>query len=271
LRELENLFRQMEFMRRIVDRGGIVRSVSIALSIFEWVARAQPVALTDIAVELHLPVTTVHRSLTALADAGWIRQVQPGKRWVVTDRIEHVVGRRFAIMADRARPALNDLRTNTGESSMYAVVDGDQMVVVVAVDSTQALRVVGNEGSRHPLHRLSTGKAVLASWTLDDVRGYAQRVGIDGIALLEECEATRAAGYAVNLGGWEVGVGSISVAVRSDGLGPSAGVGVFGPIERFEGRVDALAEHVHRAGRALASDLHDFPSILATTNTRTSS
>ena len=261
----------MEFVRRIVDKGGIVRSVRIALSIFEWVARAQPVALTDIAVELHLPVTTVHRSLTSLADAGWIRQVQPGKRWVVTDRIENVVGRRFAIMADRARPALNDLRTNTGESSMYAVVDGDHMVVVVAVDSTQALRVVGNEGSRHPLHRLSTGKAVLATWTVDDVRGYAERVGIDGVALLEECEVTRAAGYAVNLGGWEVGVGSISVAVRSDGLGPSAGVGVFGPIERFEGRVDALAEYVHRAGRALAADLHDSVSILATTNTRTSS
>ena len=140
-----------------------MRSVRIALSIFESVARAQPVALTDIAIDLRLPVTTVHRSLAALADAGWIRQVQPSKRWVVADRIEHVVGRRFAMVADQARPALNDLRTSTGESSMFAVVDGDHMVVVVAVDSTQALRVVGNEGSRHPLHRLSTGKAVLAS------------------------------------------------------------------------------------------------------------
>ncbi|MEO6125985.1 MAG: helix-turn-helix domain-containing protein [Ilumatobacteraceae bacterium] len=226
-----------------------------ALSVFESIARDQPVGLTEIATDLALPVTTVHRALGTLADAGWVRQVLPGRRWVVSDHIEHVVGRRFAMLADRVRPALTELRTRTGESTMYAVADGDHMVVVVAVDSDQALRVVASEGSRHPLHRLSTGKAVLAAWADGDVRAYAARCGLDASELLAECAATRIAGHAVNLGGWEPGVGSISVAVTAAGVAASAGVGVFGPIDRFEGRGDTIAGLVRHAARRLTADI----------------
>ena len=232
-----------------------MRSVRIALSVVEAVARRQPVALTRIAADLELPVTTVHRALGTLAEAGWVRQVMPGRRWVLSSHIEHVVGRSLAVMADRARPALADLRTRSGESSMFAVVAGDHMVVVVAVDSAQALRVVASEGSRQPLHLLSTGKAILAAWHPDDVRAYADRSGVDSAALVAEAAATHAAGFAVNLGGWESGVGSISVAVPNGGDLPTAAVGVFGPLERFENRVDPLADLVRHASRRLADEL----------------
>jgi IclR family acetate operon transcriptional repressor len=231
-----------------------VRSVRIALEVVESIARDQPVALTEIAAGLALPVTTVHRALGTLAEAGWVRQVMPGRRWVLSSHLEQLVGRGLAMTADRARPALADLRTRSGESSMYAVVDGDHMVVVVAVDSTQALRVVGSEGTRQPLHLLSTGKAVLASWPLADICAYAVRAGLDPDAVVADCAATVATGYAVNLGGWEVGVGSISVAVPSAGGMPTSAVGVFGPIERFEGRVESIAELVSDASRTLAAD-----------------
>jgi IclR family acetate operon transcriptional repressor len=231
-----------------------VRSVRTAVSVFEAIARDQPLALSQIAASLALPTTTVHRALGTLADAGWVRQVQPGRRWVVADRIEHVVGRRFSQLAERARPVLVDLRTRSAESSMYAVADGDQMVVLVSVDSTQSLRVVSDEGTRHALHRLSTGKAVLAQRSDDDVRTYADRMGIDATELLDECRVTRLAGYAINLGGWEPGVGSISVAIAAHGSTPCAGVGVFGLIDRFDGRIQVLADLVRHAGRVLAAE-----------------
>jgi IclR family acetate operon transcriptional repressor len=238
-----------------------LRSVRTALSVFESIARDQPIALTEIAGELALPTTTVHRALGTLNDAGWIRQVQPGRRWVVADRIDYIVGRRFSQLAERARPVLVDLRTRSAESSMYVVADGDQMVVLVSVDSTQALRVVGDEGARHPLHRLSTGKAVLAHWGDDEVLAYAERADIDGAELLAECNTTRRAGYAVNLGGWEPGIGSISVAVPGKGSTPWAGVGVFGPIDRFDGRVEPLAALVRHAARVLTGDVKQPPRI----------
>lgn len=247
--------------------GGSVRSVRNALSVVEAVARHQPVALSEIAAHLDLPVTTVHRSLTTLADAGWLRQVMPGRRWVLSSHIEFVVGRSLALMADRARPALTELRTRSGESSMYAVADGDHMVVVVAVDSDQSLRFVGREGSRHPLHLLSTGKAVLASWSHGEIRAYADRVGLDADELVAECARTRAAGFAVNLEGWEQGLASVSVTIPTTAGTPTAAVGVFGPIDRFEGRIDALAALVGDASRALT----DQPSSARAPNVATRS
>ena len=80
-----------------------VNSAQRALAVFEEVVRHQPVALTDIARNLDAPLTTVHRALQSLSAAGWVRQVSPGKRWIVTARIEALVGRRHAELAGRIR------------------------------------------------------------------------------------------------------------------------------------------------------------------------
>lgn len=224
-----------------------MRSVRTALAIVEIVARRQPVALTDLAAELDLPVTTVHRSLATLSEAGWLRQVPPGRQWVLSSRVDHLFGRSLALLADRARPVLEDLRAATGESSMYAVVDGDHMVVVASIDSAQALRVVGREGSRHHLHVLSTGKAVLATWPAPAVDAYADRLGLDRAALAAACAETRAAGFAVNVGGWEAGVASVSVAVPTVDGPATAAVGLFGPVDRLGGPVAPLADLVRAA------------------------
>jgi DNA-binding IclR family transcriptional regulator len=218
-----------------------VSSAQRTLVVFEEVVRNQPVALSDVARTLDEPVATVHRALQALAAEGWVRQLAPGKRWVVTARIEALVGRRHAELAEAVRPALTRLRDATKESAQVSVVDGDDMVAVAVVDSDAMLRVVGSTGHRFPLHELANGKAVLARMDEHECRRHLERVGADSPDLLDELSRIRRVGYAVNHGGYDVGMSAVGAAIVDPSGFPFAGIGVYGPRERIEPQVDAIA------------------------------
>ena len=192
-----------------------MNSAQRTLVVFEEVVRNQPVALSDLARTLDEPVTTVHRALQALAAAGWVRQLSPGKRWVVTARIEALVGRRHAELAEAVRPALTRLRDATKESAQVSVVDGDDMVAVAVVDSDAMLRVVGSTGRRFPMHALANGKAVLARMAEQECRDHLERVGADSPELLEELAQIRRTGYAVNHGVFDVGLSAVGAAIST--------------------------------------------------------
>jgi DNA-binding IclR family transcriptional regulator len=112
-------------------------------------------------------------------------------------------------LRDVARPVLEDLRAQTGESVQLYVREGDQRVCVLSLESPAELRTIVAEGAALPLDRGSAGKILATpAWPLD--RPWAESVG--------EREA---------------GVASVSAAVR-DGSGVVvAAVSVSGPAERL--------------------------------------
>lgn len=234
-----------------------VNSAQRALAVFEEVVRHQPVALTDIARNLDAPLTTVHRALQSLSAAGWVRQVSPGKRWIVTARIEALVGRRHAELAEAVRPALTRLRDITQESAQVFVVDGDDMVAVAVVDSDAMLRVVGTTGRRLPLHELANGKAVLARMSDQACAEYLARAGADSQDLHDELAQVRATGVAVNRGGWDVAMSAVGAAIVDAHGEPVAGIGVYGPRERIEANLDSISPAVLKAAAEVEATFAD--------------
>lgn len=127
-------------------------TVEKAFRVLVAVSEHQPVGLGALARQLDLDKAAVQRILATLGDLGWIAPASPpATGWVLTPEAL-VVGRRYAPeLRDRARPHLEALQAETGETAGLVMVDRDRVVVVDVIDSAQALRVTVPIGFDAPL------------------------------------------------------------------------------------------------------------------------
>lgn len=127
-------------------------TVEKAFRVLVAVSERQPVGLGELARSLDLDKAAVQRILATLGDLGWIAPATPpATGWVLTPEAL-VVGRRYAPeLRDRARPHLEALQAETGETAGLVMVDRDRVVVVDVVDSQQPLRVTVPIGFDAPL------------------------------------------------------------------------------------------------------------------------
>ncbi len=157
-----------------------------------------------------LPKATAHRLAAALEVHGLLRR-DPDGRYLLGVRLIGL-GRAAAEdwpLAEAARPALEDLRTATGESVQLYRRDGDHRVCVVSLESPHELRTIVPQGSRLPLGLGSAGRILAAGGGEDDGRPWTASVG------------ERAPG-----------VSSVSAPVVVDGRLVAA-VGISGPLARL--------------------------------------
>jgi DNA-binding IclR family transcriptional regulator len=242
-----------------------MKSVVNSLRIFEEIARRQPVNLTTLAAVTALPYATVHRSVYALRQAGWVRpDALSPKSWRVSGRAESLFGRPSSQLIDVARPILTVLRDNTNESVSLSVLDGNDIEIVFHLDGNQSLRVVNVVGVRAPAHASAVGKSLIALLPAatrrtiagGGLRTYTETTITDPDAFLEELEAVRVNGYAVMLGEWEPTVSSVAAAVTGPANVPIAGIGVSGPTERFTDRtIKEIAQQVCTAASSITERL----------------
>ncbi|MGH3319555.1 MAG: IclR family transcriptional regulator [Streptosporangiaceae bacterium] len=245
-----------------------MKSTLRTLRILETVAEHQPVGLGDLAQMFQLPKSTVQRSLTTLADAGWLRvKKADGVRWELTPRAL-AVGRRSATETGLREAALGPmqwLRDTTDETIHLAVPDGlRSLVLVERMDSTQPVRTFIRLGAVTPLHATCTGRSVLAHLPEADVeqviaRGlesYSAQTITDPEQLRRDLRRTRRRGYAVNLCEFRPDVCAVGAAILdTDGL-PTAGICISLPASRFRRRqIPGLGELVNKAAAEISTNL----------------
>lgn len=168
-----------------------------------------PLALTQLVTATGLARPTAHRLAVALERHGLVRRDDGGRfalglRLVTLGR---VAGDGFPLAA-AARPALEALRDETGESAQLYVREGDTRVCVASLESPHGLRTIVRVGATLALDRGSAGKVLRM-----DPASWAQ-------------------GWAESVGERERGVASVSAPVLGPGGAVRAAIGVSGPIER---------------------------------------
>jgi DNA-binding IclR family transcriptional regulator len=166
--------------------------------------------LADLVAATGLPRATAYRLAVALETHGLLRRDGDGQ-FALGPRLV-ALGRAASgtlPLAAAARPVLDRLRDETGESVQLYVRDGDVRVCVESLDSPNELRTIVTVGARLPLDRGSAGKVLGAGQALGR-RGWLESV------------AER-----------EAGVASVSAPVRDSAGAVVAAVGISGPIERL--------------------------------------
>jgi len=184
-------------------------------------------SLTEIAAETELARPTARRLLLTLQELGYVR-TESGS-FALTPRVLRLGMAYVGSLGlwEMARPHMEQLVSQTGESSSMAQLDGSDIVYVarVAVPKLITLRV--QIGTKFPAPQTSQGKVLLAGLTraeLESVLAEPSRAGVPVLQvrepdeLDEELSTVRARGWALADEELARGIRSVAVPVR-DGNG----------------------------------------------------
>ena len=240
-----------------------VQSLDRAFLLLELMADAGgEVAISRLAADSGLAVSTIHRLVRTLVGRGYVRQL-PSRRYVLGPRLIHLGEFASRMLATWAQPHLTRLVDVIGETANLAMLDGDRVVYAAQVPSRHSMRMFTEVGRRVHLHCTGVGKVLLAQLPPETARELLVQGGMparteltvtDPDELLRQLPAIADQGYAVDDGEQETGVRCVAVPVPG---GSTAGaISVSGPAGRLG--LDAVARAVpllQSAAAALATEL----------------
>jgi IclR family KDG regulon transcriptional repressor len=185
-------------------------SVKRAITILEYLAKAErPKELTAISHDLAMNKSTVYRFLATLAEAGYVRQESDTGRYTLGSRIAWLSAKFLEKMDIRqlARPILEDLARESGETIHLAILDWDEVVYIDKIDGKQALIMAARVGSRTPVHSTALGIAMLANLPESEWQRYVAEIGlppptlntiVDSEAFFDRLRQVRKQNYAID-------------------------------------------------------------------------
>lgn len=236
--------------------SGGVQSVERAFYLLELLAENGPRSLTDLAAAIELPVPTTHRFLKTLVALGYVRQLR-NRQYGLGLGLMRLAGRVDTQFAPIARPHLEKLAREIGESANLAVLEGDMIVYVAHVPSQHTMRMFTEVGQRAHAHTTGVGKAILAQLEAEQVDRILGRAGMlaatsrtitDPAKLRSELTRIRRIGYAVDSGEQEEGVSCYAVPVPD--VPVSMALSVSGPTFRMTKELGKRAVPLLRAQAA---------------------
>lgn len=219
--------------------NGGVQSLERAFGLLERMADAGgEVGLSELAADSGLPLPTIHRLMRTLVARGYVRQ-QPNRRYALGPRLIRLGESASRLLGSWARPHLERLAEETGETANMALLDGDEAVYVAQAPSRHSVRMFTEVGRRVLPHSTGVGKALLAHLPDEEVRALLSRTGMPAATertitspdvFLEALERVREDGYAVDDNEQEMGVRCIAVPVP--GAPTATAVSISGPAGR---------------------------------------
>jgi len=249
--------------RRTASGRPTVQSIDRTLDVLEALSsRRGPTGISDLAHQVGLHVSTVHRLLATLVDRGYVRQDPETSRYHLGSRIFALASAADVHLDVRlvARPYLERLMRVADETANLVIGTADEAVYIDQVQSAHLVKMFTQPGMRAPLYCTGCGKVILAFRPPEAiehilagplVRHTPHTIG-SREALEAELERIRQDGYAVDNEEMEEGVRCIAVPVFDRRSAVTAALSVSGPTTRVTPqRVVALAP----AAKAIALEL----------------
>jgi DNA-binding IclR family transcriptional regulator len=225
-------------------------------------AHPEPASLKSLSADTRLHPSTAFRILQSLAEHRFVERT-PSGQYTLGVKLLHY-GSRVHGKVDllrEAKPIMEWLRSEVGETVNLTVREGDEVVYVERATPNRMMRVEQVIGSRAPLHVTAVGKLFLAEGGERACREYARRTGLPRFTtntltqiskLWAQAQAAQKQGYALDNEEAELGVRCIGVAVRDQHGAMVAGLSISAPRER---RREAWIPLVRKAGAEISARL----------------
>jgi DNA-binding IclR family transcriptional regulator len=216
------------------------RAVSRGFQLIEALARSSgTMRLTDLASQLGLQKSTVHRILSTLIELGFVDQMQETGQYYATLKTWELGA---GILANHpvkrvAAGFLHELHRLTGETVSLTIPSGDDVLYLDKIISPRPIRFTTRVGSRVAAPLTASGKAMLAQ--MPTAREIAERVlpnvepdrVYDVNRLMKELEQTAIRGYSISSA--RPGVMSFASVVMARDRQPVAAMSVSAPVQRL--------------------------------------
>ena len=243
-----------------------VKAVEHALDIMECLAAAGgAVGVSDLARQTGLSKATVYHLLTTLESRRMVMREPDSAAyrlgWALYEMGIGVA--RGAAVSRVARPFLDRLAVETGESVLLGVLDNDAVLYLDRGDAPSGFHMVAAAGGRSPLHSTASGKLLLSYAGEDEIERYlagplesfTPNTLTDPKLLRKQFAEIRAQGYATCWQERELGLCSMAVPLRDHTGAAIASLTLAGPAGRLtEDSVDAHLEPL----RASAGEIEEL-------------
>jgi DNA-binding IclR family transcriptional regulator len=188
--------------------------------------------------------STAHRLLAMLQYRGFVRQEARSKAYrpgTALTGVAYAILQRFDVR-ETLRPFLERLHAELGETVHLGILDGSTVRFIDAMESPKAVRVGSRLGQSMAANCTSTGKAMLAELSTEDVRRMYPVEELEGLTsnsirsrteLELELEAIRRRGYATSNEESEESVSSVAVAFPVGTSPVSLAINVSVPVIRM--------------------------------------
>jgi DNA-binding IclR family transcriptional regulator len=226
--------------------------------------RLAPAGLSqaEVAEQVGLARSTIHRLLNALEDEGLVESDGPRGRYRLGPEVSRLADTARRGLLSSLHPKLEELSQEVNETVDLSVLDRARATFVDQVVAPHRLRAVSAVGESFLLHCTANGKAFLAAMSPHDLArataGTLPRLTehtiTDHEVLAAELARVRAEGIAYDREEHSEGICAVGTVIR--GLtGLSVAVSVPMPAQRFYGREqrlhDALLRWAERVEREL--------------------
>jgi IclR family transcriptional regulator, KDG regulon repressor len=236
-----------------------------ALSILA--SRSTETSLVELCTELRLHKSTVHRLMMVLERHRLVVKNPETGRYRLGLKLFELGSKALdgIDLRGRARPYLDRLQQQFGETVFFCILDEGQVFYVEKVESRQSVRTACTVGSRAPAYCTAVGKAMLAELSDAEVGAVVRRWGLKPItkntittpvALKAELRTVRSRGYAIDDEEKEEGLRCVSAAVRGHSGKLFAAMSISGPAFRMtKERIPEVGQAVMRAANELSAEL----------------
>lgn len=225
-----------------------------------------PTTLAEIARRVGLARATVRRSLITLETLGYVEN--DGRVFALTPKVL-LLGYSYLSsvpLARASKPRLEEVSTILNQSSGTAILDGDDVVILVRVLVERVIKSDTPPGIRLPAYCTATGRVLFAGQPDDKIDEYLTRVKPAALTPLTETDpdkirslilACRDEGYGFQSEQAKLGVHAISVPIKNTQHRTVAAMNITAPINRVSkdemiGRfLPLLRKKAQEIGRAL--------------------
>ena len=240
-----------------------------AMDVLRLIARLRrDITVTDAATELNLPKSSASRTLSAMAEYGFLerdattRAYRPGN--VILEASYHFRATRNA--TSLLEDALVALVDDTGYTGYLDVLDNADSLVIQMRSGTGSLQVYTPPGVRAPAYATSMGRALLARLPSDKMadlvgnrfdlrRGNIPQNWEDLSSRVADVQAN---GWSLSRGEFLENVAGISASVHDPATGKTYGIGIALPSQELSDElVVSLSVRVRDAAMVVGKQIGD--------------
>lgn len=231
------------------SEGAIIQSLDRAMDVLKTVAEADGLSLTEIAEAGGQSPATVYRILTTLGRHRFVEFDEINQLWFVGLEAFRTgmgfLGR--TQLSERARPIMQRIMVETGETVNLAILDGGEVIFVGQIETHEPIRAFFRPGTRSSGHASGIGKAIMAHLDADVIEArfskkltsHTPNTITDHQVLRRELDDIRARGWAVDNEERTIGMRCIAAPIFNSFGEAIAGVSLSGPSVRVRPEKDA--------------------------------
>ncbi len=188
----------------------------------------EPATIAQIAMRLEIPKASAARLVEMLVGERFLTRM-PNERGLIPGPRSTSLA--LATLNNNAfrrlcRAVLRGVVDKLGETCNVSALDGDRVLYLERVETTEPLRMHLELGSRHPLHCTAGGKLFLSQMPITERKALLDRVAlvrstsrsiVDRCALDNELDRLRELGYGIDAEEFVVGMVGVAVPVPIGG------------------------------------------------------